>query len=62
LEISRSTPSRAGELYEDQLHKLQNELERLKYEKTQLEINLENCYRDLNDFQLRLVVVGGIWC
>lgn len=48
-------PSRAGELYDEQLHRLQKEIERVLTEKTQVEIELEACYRELDDFRKRFV-------
>nr|NP_001027682.2 intermediate filament protein IF-B [Ciona intestinalis] len=54
LEANRVVPSRSGQLYEAQLHKLQRELEKAVVEKTRIEIELENCYRELDAIRLKL--------
>uniref|UniRef100_H2YPJ8 IF rod domain-containing protein n=1 Tax=Ciona savignyi TaxID=51511 RepID=H2YPJ8_CIOSA len=54
LESHKVAPSRSGQLYEAQLHKLQRELEKAVVEKTRIEIELENCFRELDNIKLKL--------
>jgi len=55
LEACQVVPSRAGDLYDSHIHQLQKDIEKVVSEKTQVEIELENCIRELNDLRKRYI-------
>ncbi|XP_076823273.1 glial fibrillary acidic protein-like isoform X2 [Clavelina lepadiformis] len=54
LESVRIVPSRAGDIYDERLQQLQRDYEDVMLAKSKVEIELENAYREVDDFRKQL--------